>query len=64
MLTAPDRISEAIAAMDRGEQVDWRKLANLQALDLAVLGRQFVDDAVARESAAIDELEKMIKGQQ
>lgn len=64
MLTAPDRISEAIAAMDRGEQVDWRKLANLQALDLAVLGRQFVDEAVAAESAAIDALEQMLKGQQ
>ncbi len=64
MLTAPDRLSEARDAMGRGEQVDWRKLADLQALDLAIIGRQFVENAIAYQDQALNELEQMIKGQQ
>jgi hypothetical protein len=47
MLTTPDRLEAAIAALERGEQVDWRKLADLQALDTARLGRVFLAQAVA-----------------
>lgn len=46
MLLTPDRIGVAIAAMEKGEQVDWQKLADLQALDLAQLGRRFVEEAI------------------
>ena len=58
MITIPDRIADAIAARERGEQVDWRKLADLQALDLVRAGRQFVEEAIARDEAATDLLEQ------
>lgn len=58
MITVPDRIADAIAARERGEQVDWRKLADLQALDLVRAGRQFVEEAIARDEAATDLLEQ------
>lgn len=59
MITIPNRIGDAISAMERGEQVDWRKLADLQALDLVVMGRKFVEEAIARDEAATDDLERM-----
>lgn len=42
----PDRISAAIAALERGEQVDWNKIHDLQALDLAVIGQQFAQETM------------------
>lgn len=62
MITLPDRIGDAISAMERGEQVDWRKLADLQALDLVRMGRKFVEEAVQRDEDAIAELERMVGG--
>ena len=62
MITVPDRIADAIAARERGEQVDWRKLADLQALDLVRAGRQFVEQAILRDEAANDEMEKAFGG--
>lgn len=59
MITIPDRIGDAISAMERGEQVDWRKLADLQALDLVRAGRKFVEEAILRDEAANDDLETM-----
>jgi hypothetical protein len=46
MITTPDRIGEAIAAIERGEQVDWKQINRLLALDMAQLGRQFVVEAI------------------
>lgn len=60
MITIPDRIGDAISAMERGEQVDWRKLADLQALDLVRAGRQFVEDAILRDEAANADLERAV----
>lgn len=47
MIAIPDRLGEVIAAIERGEQVDCRKIADLQALDLAQTARQFADEAAA-----------------
>ncbi len=58
MITTPDRISGAIAAMEKGEQVDWRKLADLQALDIAHLGRQFAEDAIVYNEQQTDAVKK------
>jgi hypothetical protein len=62
MITIPDRIGDAISALERGEQVDWRKLADLQALDLVRAGRKFVEEAIARDEAATDTLEQSAGG--
>ena len=54
MITTPDRVGEAIAAIERGEQVDWRKLANLQVLDVVHAGRLYVEDAIRFQEAEYD----------
>lgn len=59
MITLPDRLSEVIASLERGEPVDWKKIHDLQALDLARAGEQFARDAVASDTAS-DELLKQI----
>lgn len=61
MITVPDRISVAIAAMEKGEQVDWRKLASLQALDIARVGQQFVEEAIVFQEQQT-ELAKQLLG--
>lgn len=60
MITTPDRISGAIAAIEKGEQVDWQKLADLQALDLVLAGRRFVEDAVAYNEKQTDLIEQTL----
>ena len=62
MVTTPDRIGEAIAALERGEQVDWKRLADLQALDLARAGQQHAEEAAQREGAHLDALEATLGG--
>lgn len=61
MIKTPDRIADAIAALERGEQVDWRKLQDLQALDLVRAGRQFVEEAIAYNEAEIKSMEEALK---
>ena len=58
MITTPNRISGAIAAMEQGEQVDWQKLADLQALDIALVGRQFAEDAITFNEQQTDMVKK------
>lgn len=52
MIWTPDRLAAAIESIEKGEPVDARKLATLQALDLVRAGRQFVIDAVEEQEAA------------
>lgn len=61
MITLPDRISGAIAALEKGEQVDWQKLADLQALDLARIGRQFAEQAIAYHEQEVKAVEEALK---
>lgn len=61
MITIPDRISDVIASIERGEQVDCRKVADLQALDLAQVARQFADEAAAYNEQRV-ELAKQFTG--
>ena len=62
MIQTPDRLADAIASIEKGEPVDWRKLADLQALDLVRAGRQHAEQAVrdneARDDAAVGLIEK------
>ena len=61
MISTPDRIGDVIAALERGEQVDWAKVGDLQALDLARVGRQFMEQAVAHDAAMTAEIEQQVK---
>ena len=62
MISTPDRMGEAIAALERGEQVDWQKLADLQALDLVRAGRQFVEEAIRDHEAWDEEMRRVLVG--
>ena len=60
MITLPDRIGVAIAALEKGEQVDWQKLADLSSLDLIRAGRQFVEQAIVfNEEANNDAISRL-----
>ena len=62
MITLTSRIDQAIAAMEKGEEVDWQKLADLQALDLVRAGEQLATEAAAEMDAQVSLLEALIHG--
>ena len=62
MIRTPDRIAAAIAAVERGEQVDWRKLYDLQALDLVQAGRKFAEEAAALDYEYDTAFQEMFDG--
>ena len=49
MILPPNRLEEVIRAVESGQPVDYDRVAQLLALDLANFGRQFVEDALKRE---------------
>lgn len=61
MITVTDRIGEAIAAVERGERVDWRKLADLQALDLAHAGQQYAQESAIQDAAFDDAARQLVE---
>lgn len=57
MITLPDRLTALAGRIENGETVtaeELHRVAALQAIDLAVMGRQFVEDAVQRDKEADD----------
>ncbi len=54
MITSPDRLEDLVAAIEAGEPVDLNKVAQLQALDIARAGRQFVEAAIISQEQADD----------
>jgi hypothetical protein len=46
MIRIPDRLAAVAEAIEKGEAVDYRKVAMLQTIDLVRAGRQFVEEAV------------------
>lgn len=58
MIVMPNRLEQAVAQLERGEPVDWNRLASLQSLDLVIAGRKFVEEAIQeheRADAAIEQ---------
>jgi hypothetical protein len=51
MITTPNRLADVTRALEGGEPVDYRRVAALQALDLASAGRRFAEQAVADQEA-------------
>lgn len=47
----PNRIEELRTAIQQGDSVDLNRVALLQALDLDIVARQFVEDAISRNEA-------------
>lgn len=51
MITMPNRLVQARLLLEKGEPVPWGKLADLQVLDLVIMGRQFVEQAIKQHEA-------------
>lgn len=50
------RIQQALDAEERGEPVDYAKLARLQLLDVARAGEVFAEETIERERQADERL--------
>ena len=51
MLQLPDRLAQVRQALERGEKPNLEQIAQLQALDLAIAGRRYVEEAIAAQEA-------------
>lgn len=58
MIMPPNRLAEAVQAIERGESVDWNRIALLQPLDLVLAGRKFVEEAIQSQEREDDKLEQ------
>lgn len=59
MIATPDRLSSIVATLEAGNDPtadQLRRINELQALDLAKAGRDFADEALARDRDAIETL--------
>ena len=59
MTFPPDRLEKLVARLEGGEpvtQAEVNRIAALQALDIARMGRAFVVDALQRDKELIDVL--------
>lgn len=54
MVTLPNRLRDVREAIENGQpvsSVDWGRVGFLQLLDVAIAGREFVEEAAARDEA-------------
>ena len=61
-MTIPDRLSPLIAQLESGQSPtseELRRLATIQALDLAKLGEDFAREAIAAERQAVADFRKL-----
>ena len=59
-MALPDRLTPLIRKLESGQPLttgDIHRTHQLQALDLLKLGQDFVDDALAREQAAVQHMQ-------
>jgi hypothetical protein len=62
VITTPDRLAGAMAAIERGEPVNWQQIADLQALDMARIGRQFVEESIKQHEASDAAMSELAEG--
>ena len=56
MLAVPDRLADVVQALEAGEPVDYGRVLELQALDIARAGEQFVRETIARHEEADEQV--------
>ncbi len=61
-ITERDRLTEAADALERGEAVNWDRLAQLQVLDVARAGRAALLDALDEQEKADGDIERICGG--
>lgn len=60
MIQTTNRLTSLRQDLEAGKPVNFRLLADLQALDLAIAGRQFVEEAIKFQEAEDARVEKSI----
>ncbi len=64
MITFPDRLTPLMARLESGDiltKEDYRRLAMLQALDVARIGEQYVQQALARDAERTAEFKQSLE---
>ena len=59
-ITERDRLAEAAAKLEAGEEVDWALVARLQPLDVAIAGRAALNDALDLQDQADGDIERIL----
>lgn len=54
------RLAQAITQLESGESVDWQKVAELQALELARIGEVFALETIKTEREADDQFSEQL----
>ena len=60
MIVLPDRLSGVADAIAAGEDVDFGRVLQLQALDIAIVGEQFVAEQLQRQEEADETIRQLI----
>jgi len=64
VITFPDRLTPLMARIEIGDELtleDYRRLARLQALDIAIIGQEYVQQAIARDSEQTAEFKRHLE---
>ncbi len=60
MITTPNRLKEVVEKLEKGESVDYGRVATLQMFDLAMAGREFVEDAARFQEAEDERIRELL----
>jgi len=62
VITTPNRLEQIVKDLEQSNPIDFDKVATLQGLDLAIAGKQAVEQAIERELEFDANLEEQIRG--
>lgn len=60
MIQIPNRLADVVRQIEDGQPIDLNRLATLQALDMAVMGRQFLQDQISLAEKANDDVKQLL----
>ncbi len=61
MITSPNRLKDIVEALEKGEPVDYGRVATLQVFDIAIAGRQAVEDAVRFQETEDERIRELLE---
>jgi len=56
MIIVPDRLKNVAESLEQGKPIDYQKVAMLQAIDVALLDRMYVDESITNNEEDDDKL--------
>jgi len=61
MISTPNRLKEVVASLEKSDPVDYGQVALLQMLDLAIAGRQAVEEAVQFQEEEDERIRELLQ---